>query len=387
MQTGVRVSEQNRKSEATAFLSAPSYRKLCIVAALVGGMVALTGCKVDDVTLPTGPVSASSFGSGSVGGSNSGSTTKQNGISSPTIISPLPGATFTDPQPNLTVSNASDDSGANLIYEFEVSTDDGFRTIASKSSTVEQGGGGLTFWKVEAALGDNQYFWRARARNATVAGPYSPISDFTVISGASDGSGGPPPPPGGPVPTGADVFDPLTGGGSVGEVSGGRFSSSGWQVTHRGNYIRYRIPPISSGFVQWENLGLQPFNPQRDAYSLLGMWDPSRGDYRENPFRVHVRKLDTNGHNPPYLRVRWISNGEQFDVGNDFLDWNPNQLYEWRLEWGGGRANLSLNGARMISINYSRSYSPSQHWVELGVAERAESILGVVYRNVQIGRR
>lgn len=187
------------------------------------------------------------------------------------------------------------------------------------------------------------------------------------------------------------MSDSLTNGGSVGEVSGGRFTRSGWQVTQRGNFIRYRVPTITSGFVEWENLNLTRFNPQRDLFSLMGMWDPTKGDYRENPFRVHVRKLDTAGHNAPYIRMRFISNGDQHDVGWDFLDWDPGRAYRWRLEWGpsggGNEARVLLDGRQIIRTGYGPVYRPEEHWIELGVEERAESIIGVVYRNVRIGRR
>ena len=189
----------------------------------------------------------------------------------------------------------------------------------------------------------------------------------------------------------AGSFDPLTNGSSVGQVSGGRFTGSGWQVTGRANFIRYVVPTLTSGFVEWENRNLAPSNPARDLFSLMGMWDPSRGDYRENPFRVHVRKLDTNGHNPPYVRLRFISNGDQHDVGFDFLDWVPSRTYRWRLEWGpgggGNRARVFLDGREIISTGYGPTYRPSQHWIELGIEERAETIVGVIFRNVNIGPR
>ena len=177
----------------------------------------------------------------------------------------------------------------------------------------------------------------------------------------------------------------------MGQVSGGRFTSSGWQVTQRGNFIRYVVPTITSGFVEWENLNLTRTNPARDLFSLMGMWDPTRGDYRENPFRVHIRKLDTNGHNPPYVRMRFISNGDQHDVGWDFLEWNPNRAYRWRLEWGprggGNEARVLLDERLIMRTGYGPTYRPSTHWIELGIEERAETIVGVVFRNVRIGRR
>ncbi len=177
----------------------------------------------------------------------------------------------------------------------------------------------------------------------------------------------------------------------MGEVSGGIFTGAGWQVTHRGNFIRYRVRPMSSGFVEWENLNLTPFNPQRDLFTIMGMWDPSRGAYRENPFRVHIRKLDTQGHNPPYVRLRFISEGDQHDVGWDFLDWDPRHAYRWRLEWGpgggGNEARVFLDGRQIMRTSYGPHYRPNQHWIEMGIEERAETIVGLVFRNVSIGPR
>jgi hypothetical protein len=123
---------------------------------------------------------------------------------------------------------------------------------------------------------------------------------------------------------------------------------------------------------------------------LFGMWDPSAGDYRQNPFRVHLQKLHPNPHNPPYLRVRWIANGEQHDEGSDFYAWEPSRRYQWRIEWGpsGGanQAKVFLDGRQVITVNYNRTYAPAEHFIELGIAERGESVVGVRYSNVRIGR-
>jgi hypothetical protein len=220
----------------------------------------------------------------------------------------------------------------------------------------------------------------------TLGGTSTPTPPTTGNTGGSAPTPGPP-----PAADGALIFDPLTRGTSVGEVSGGVFTGAGWQVTQRGNFIRYQVAPMTSGFVEWENLNLTPTNPQRDLFTIMGMWDPRAGDYRENPFRVHIRKLDTQGHNPPYVRLRFISNGDQHDVGWDFLDWNPNHAYHWRLEWGpgpdGNAARVFLDGRLIIQTRYGPAYQPDQHWIELGIEERAETIVGLVFRNVRIGRR
>ncbi|MGH9335895.1 MAG: hypothetical protein ACRD21_19345, partial [Vicinamibacteria bacterium] len=170
----------------------------------------------------------------------------------------------------------------------------------------------------------------------------------------------------------------------------GQFSSNGWQVTSPSDYIRYEVDTLSSGWVEFETSGLRQVNGSADQFMLFGMWDPSAGDYRQNRFRVHLQKLHPNPHNPPYLRVRWISNGEQHDEGSNFYNWNPTRNYQWRIEWGpGGAANQArvlLDGQEMIVVNYNRTYAPSVHWIELGVAERGESVVGVTYSSFRVGR-
>jgi hypothetical protein len=357
------------------------------VLAAISGLAA--ACGLEKPELPFTGTSSLSESSGatvpSVGTPppSSSGIPAQNGISAPSIVGPLPGNSFADSRPTLTVRNATTDDGSKLTYDFQVASDDGFRTLVAETAGEAEGGGGTTSWRIEPALSPARYYWRARGASARGPGPYSPVSDFFITTNAA------PTPPS--APSAAEIVDPLTNGRSAGEVTGGRFLASGWQVRSRGDFIRYVVPTIQSGFVEWENIGLAPTNPEPDLFTLFGMWDPSKGDYRENPYRVHLRKLDTQGHNPPYLRLRFISGGDQQDEGYDFLAWNPAQVYRWRIEWGpgGGRneARVYLDGAVVIRASYGPAYRPDTHWIEMGVEERAESIVGIVYRNVRIGRR
>ena len=97
------------------------------------------------------------------------------------------------------------------------------------------------------------------------------------------------------------VFDPLTNGTSVGEVGGGEFRDGGWFTTDATSYIRYEVPTITSGYVEFDVRGLRTINPTPRPLkrNLLIMWDPSAGDYTENPFRVHITKFDER------LVTRW----------------------------------------------------------------------------------
>jgi hypothetical protein len=283
----------------------------------------------------------------------------------------------------LVVSNAATQDKAPLYYTFELSGDEGFTEMIAEVQAVPQGENGRTSWQVPDALSEGLHFWRARAQAGYVKSLYCDVAAFKVIQ--TQVTPDPEPAPGGGV---ASVSDPLTDGTSVGEVHGGKFTSQGWKVTDKSDFIRYEIQPLESGFVEWENLGFRPANPGIDQYMLFGMWDPTSGDYRTNPFRVHIQKLDAH-HNPPYVRLRWIVGGEQHDVGYQFEDWDPEQVYQWRLEWGpSGSTNevrVFLNGQLIIEQTYRKHYSPNVHWVELGIGERVESIVGTTYANVRIG--
>jgi hypothetical protein len=302
-------------------------------------------------------------------------------ITAPTPASPSSGSEVRDDRPTLTVNNATVSDGSAPTYSFQVSIDSTFSVIAAQTSGVPQNPSGQTSWRVDLVLQNRQYFWRARARTASADGPYSSVSDFRVNS--TSASGGQP-------PASTLVTDPLTNGRTVGRASGGRFISQGWQVTARTDYLRYEVPSISSGFVEWENTGLRTTNAAPNNHMLFGMWDPSAGVYRDNAYRVHLQKLDTN-HNPPYLRLRWIANGEEHDEGVNINIWEPGTVYSWRIEWGpsadGNTARVFLNGDAVILAGYGRTYRPNTHWIELGIAERAESVVGAVYANVRIGRR
>jgi hypothetical protein len=51
------------------------------------------------------------------------------------------------------------------------------------------------------------------------------------------------------------------------------------------------------------------------------------------------------------------------------------------------RVEVSLDGQVVLSRNYDPPYLPEKHWVELGLAQRAESLEQAIYSNVRIGRR
>lgn len=342
-------------------------------------------CKIDNSTSPTPPPAPSMAPDDVVASSTSSASSPPSPaltVTAPQVLSPTSGSSLLETRPTLVVTNASASDGSTPQYTFEVAGDAGFSQVVTRSRGVPEGPTGQTAWQIPEPLEEQRYYWRARAWVGNIASAYSPPADFIIGSTVVEEPGPAP-------PDGVLISDPLRGS-SVGEVGGGVFLAQGWQVVRKSDYIRYEVPPVVSGFVEWDTSGLYPHNPAPEQHMLLGMWDPSRGPYRANPFRVHVQKLDTS-HNPPYVRLRWIANGEEHNAGDNFLSWDPFRVYRWRLEWGpgpgGNVVRLFVDGVLLVSETYVQAYAPDVHWVELGVAERAESIVGVVYSNVRIGRR
>jgi hypothetical protein len=308
-------------------------------------------------------------------GSDTGSSVT---ITAPGIVGPNSAAPSSDAQPTLTVANATVSNGAVPTYTFQVASDQAFANIVVQNSGVAQGPS-QTSWDVSQPLANGSYSWRARADAAGVGGPFSPVAQL-VIQGIGN------------VPGETIVVqDDLMDGSTVAmERGGGTFTSQGWRVDSNDDFLRYEVDSIESGYVQWENLGLTPQGIEA-SHMLFGMWDPMAGRYRTNAFRVNLQHNWPPDHNPPWIRLRWISQGNQEDGGHNFNSFDPTRSYTWRIEWGPAPhqylARVLLDGVELIRLPYGDDYQPNTHWIELGIEERHESVINAVYRNFAVVER
>ena len=310
------------------------------------------------------------------GGGGTGATIT---ITAPGIVGPNAQSPVADNPPTLTVINVTVSNGATPTYTFQVSTDQAFANILRQASGIAQGSG-QTSWTPDTAFGGGTFFWRARAVAGGTNGPFSAVAQFTVSGGGGVGQG-----------ETQVVFDPLTNGMTLGERFGGTFTDQGWRVETNGDFIRYEVPTVTNGYVQWENVGLTPRGANANSHMLFGMWDPTAGSFRSNAFRVNLQKLWNNPHNPPFMRLRFISQGRIQDTGSNFTNWNPGQVYVFRVDWGpagaANRARVFLDGVEIMSLGYNRTYAPNTHFIELGIGERGESVIDAIYRNFTVVRR
>jgi hypothetical protein len=293
------------------------------------------------------------------------------------------GEAVLDLQPELIIGNATGGAGTRT-YTVDLALDSAFSQIALNETGISEGLGGITRWRVSEPLeADTKYYWRVAAVTSAGEGPYSAVSEFRVRE-----------PFRADRPTGSVVvFDPLTNGSSVGEIIGGSFVPGGWQPQTNLDCLRYQIPTHPEGRIEFTTTNLSTPNPVPGKRILFSMWDPSKGDYRENPYRVNISKLDNSTVRFDDVRLRWISRGEEHNTGISFFDFEPQLVYEWRIDWGtfpGIReqhVKVFLDGIEILNRNYGPVYHPNPHWVELGNCEREESLELAIFSNVRIGAR
>jgi hypothetical protein len=312
-------------------------------------------------------------------------------LSAPTIQNPALGAIVPNNTPTLTVGNATGGTG-DPTYRFEIAADSAFTRQLAAEEGIGQGSSGATSWSVPEPLlggvvddtGFATYFWRARASATGEVGPWSATANLRVQEGVFLPS---------PSPSGLIVSDPLTNGTSVGEGEGGEFRPGGWMATNAATYIRYEIPTLVSGYVQFDVTNLREPNPRSDKRMLMIMWDPTRGDYTTNPYRVHLQKMDERTVRFDHMRLRWISGGQERNTGYNFTDWDPSKIYRFRLEWGDFPGidtqwvRVLMDDVEIMTRNYDNRYAPSTHWVELGCAPRNETLEEAIFSNIRIGTR
>ena len=318
------------------------------------------------------------IGCGDSGGGGT-TTTVTVTISAPGIVSPNSSSPIGDNPPTLTVTNATASDGSTITYTFQVSNDQAFASILRQADGIVQGSG-QTSWTLGSALGLDTYFWRARGVTASTVGSWSVVAQFVLGTGAGTGAG-----------ETVVVTDALTNGMTVGQQFGGSLTPNGWRVNTNGDFMRYEVPTIINGYVEWQNVGLTPRGANDASHMLMGMWDPTAGGFRSNPFRVHLQKLWNNPHNPPFMRFRWISQGREEEAGTNFTNWNPGQVYTFRVDWhpsgAANQARVFLDGMEFMSLGYNRPYEPNTHFIELGIGERGESVIDAIYSNLIIVRR
>jgi hypothetical protein len=329
-------------------------------------------------------------------------------LTAPAPDSPAENSQLATLRPTLTVRNAAASQGSGArVYEFQISDNTAFTVsggvlsvyyavIVNKTGIPEDPSGKTSFVVDTDLQPATKMYWRARVSQGGVASAWSSTASFkTKIAGYNR--------PG-------ELFDPLTGGETIGERVGATtfIPEKGVRLDSSSSFIRYRLPQtITSGEFSMEVEGLRPNIPVAAGFSvnkpkIFGMQDGD-GDYTTNNWRIDGQYRGLEGNPPNCIQFRAMFGGDQYKIEPDtavryamvfLLD--PSKAYFWKGTWSNGfRLEVSegINGPRFYdqALPVANAYSPSRHVAYLGapVGSGGEMsvIVGATYRNVWLSSR
>jgi hypothetical protein len=357
--------------------------------------------------------SASALAMACGGGSNSTPTAPAPiavTLSAPKLESPSANAQLDTLRPTLTVQNAtSDQPNGSRLYEFQISDTtaftaattqsvNGFAATVGKTGVPE--GSGTTSFTVDADLQPTtMFYWRARAVQGTVTGPWSDMFQFKSKLVGFNRAG--------------ELYDPLIHGETIGTIVGSAsfIPGKGLRLNDGVSHVRYLLAStVSSGEFSMDVEGLRANGPG-DKAKVFGMQE-GQTDFITNRYRVDIQYRGVLGFPPNAITFRAVY-GDGDDLGKRYepdtatrmrsvYNLNPATTYYWRANWGtefrvvvkdGGSNVTGIDGTTIYNIGMASlkgTYSPSTHYAYLGApvgrsGSESASIGGATYRNVYIG--
>ena len=340
---------------------------------------------------PTSPSAAPPAG---VGAAADGSTLK---ATAPTPASPFGNVLVDTLTPTLTVTNASTPYvTVPLRYYFQVMNAAG--TVVAESGLVAEGGDTTSFVVPADLENDTPYTWRARAEYEGRYGPWSDAAGF-VTPELSEGylvlRG-----------SGAELYDPLTNGETVGEISGpvDFLPDVGVRLNTSESLISYTLPAgVSEGEFSLMVSGIDEGSPG-DKSKVMSMQEGG-GDLTTNDYRFSVEKRGRDYVSPGVITFRIIT-GDGGDDGriHDAPRSAPaggmsdEAWYFFKLTWRDGFAGLEVrkdNEYGSIIWQYALTtdghpYRPIPHVVHIGApvgrgGPQDATIPGMIVKNVWVG--
>lgn len=354
--------------------------KFCAAAAVCALAVAV-GCSKQTPS-PSAPGAADPA---SIDANADGSTLK---ASTPTLQSPINGVKLPSGEPVVLVagnSTTSFVSGVPLSYRFEVTNAAG---VVVETALVT-GGSTTTSRTVAAELdGDLTYQWRVRPEYQGTPGPWSARASF--ISPTTDG-----------YIRGAELYDPLINGKTVGTIVGPVtfIPGVGVRLEALHSYIVYELPQrVEDGQISalTTNMVTNSEGGKTKVFSMAGGYS----DVTTNEARMTVEK---RGDAPPgAIAWRFITTGSQIDTeGAERVvrEFEAHKTYFWEATWQNRFFNLRVNEDGVTGRNiyefgkpYKGFYNPVPHVVYVGSGPTrggpdTQSVQGMVLRQLWVSER
>ena len=343
---------------------------LFALSALAAGALA---CSSTNTTTPASPTAAKATSLGELPAD--GSTLKAD----PAVaVSPLNDFKMTSPVVVLTARAATVQfpTATPVVFQYR------FQVISAAGVTVENALVNGVTYQVTAALAPNaRYTWRVRPEVQNEGGPWSATGSFISEDPA--------------------IFnDPLTDGRTVGRRTGGQFVAGGWQSNSLTDGIDYDIP---GGCVECTlvfdatNFGAQegfPFAKDLKWVSM-GDWNAfgSFDIFRDHPWKMHlVQRADY----PSGMEIIWRNGGTKptGDPGDHRikllstpLTFSSSQEYHFELNWTKTGYSILVNGIQVMSDGWNHWFETPNLRIELGCIPRADSFVGIIYRNVKLTKK
>jgi len=254
-----------------------------------------------------------------------------------------------------------------------------FQVFNAAGTMIENALANSTTYQVTAALVPNsRHTWKVRAESSGEAGPFSPTASFVTLDPSI-------------------INDPLTNGTTTGARIGGTFiPGQGWQSNSLTDAIQW---DIAGGCYDCRlefdvtNIGGQEGLPYFKDLKFVSMADPgsfgSFGSFRDTPWKMHlIQRADY----PTGLEIVWRNgavNSEGGDPGDHRIklpdtpiSWSSSNVYHFRLDWGTTGYNININGIDVLADGWNYWYEVAPLRIQLGCIPRAESFVGIIYRNV-----
>ncbi|PYR92848.1 MAG: hypothetical protein DMF84_11305 [Acidobacteria bacterium] len=363
------------------------FKKLAICAC-VGTLALIVACGKQQSPSPISPSSAAVDPGASAAAD--GSTLK---VTAPTPVSPI-----NNQQPDgslvLTATKARGKfADIPVSYEFEVFNASNQRVYTSGVTGGAASGSDNVSHTVGGSLEfDQPHTWRARGVFQGAVGPWSSTAAFRTPSGG--------------YIRGAEIFDPLSNGRTVGTPVGPTqfVSGRGIELMAHEARVTYVMPEtLVEGELSVMVTGIDEGSPG-DKSKIFTMQE-GFGDPTTNDYRFTVEKRGRSYVVPGAVTWRMITGNasDQGSINDGFrtgVSFSDERWYFWKASWRNGFASVEVredgpNGRVIYSSSKTTNghpYRPAPHVVHLGQppgrgGPEDASIPGAIYKNVWVSAR
>jgi hypothetical protein len=296
-------------------------------------------------------------------------------VTAPAAVSPVNDLKMTSPVVVLSARGAT----MQYVSATPVTLQYRFQVFNSAGTMVENALVSSTNYQVTSQLVPNsRHTWKVRAESQGEFGPFSSTASFVTEDPSI-------------------INDPLTNGTTTGARIGGTFiQGAGWQSNSVTDGIQWDIP---GGCVDCRlefdatNFGGQEGFPYAKDLKWVSMGDPNAfgnfSFFRDHPWKMHlVQRADY----PSGLEIIWRNGGTDPNGGDPGdhrikltsspISFSSSQVYHFQLDWGLFGYSIRINNIEVMSDGWDHWYELAPLRVQLGCIPRAESFVGIIYRNI-----